>query len=150
MSPSSQTKARALVAGALLFGAGCSESADRPGSPSQQGPGAAGDCVIARIGEQPVTAAHARTIQALIQPTPADDSAKRLVIDAALAHVSFGGGLGASPPHEWLASYRRLHDEAARESDGRRPIDVVLERLAQAKDKHGLEPGDCHATEGPT
>lgn len=82
-------------------------------------------------------------MQSLVQPTPGAEAAERLVVDAALAHAMLAGSLEDSSPHEWLRSYRRLHSDASVASGGRRPIDLVLSRLEEAKIRYAFRVDVC-------
>ncbi len=131
-----------LLAGAALTG-GCGEADSATGGSEHLA-----ECTVAVISGRHLTDRDARNIQALIQPTPSLETARRLLVDVALSHRIAGESIETSQTHEWLLSYRRLHDEARRNAQGqRRPIDVVLEKLEAAKVAHGFEAGNCRSNE---
>lgn len=143
--------ARALLAsfGILAAADGCSrghpsDSQAHSGFHHESG-------VVAVVAGVAVGEEHVRAVQAAIQPTPSDEVARRLVIDAALAHLEAGGSLMDSKPHEWLRSYRVLQQASAQAATAGRhgaSAEPLVRRLEQARRTHGVRMGSCDNDEG--
>ncbi|MBK6917961.1 MAG: hypothetical protein IPH07_11220 [Deltaproteobacteria bacterium] len=136
------------LAACFVVSIGCG----REGGPAgQQGENSGrSGCALAEVGGVQLNSEHATAIQAAIQPTPTMAAAERLLVDAALAHLSMGGSLTDSSAQEWLGTYRRFQAAAAQDANERRSIDVVLERLAKAKSTYGFRDGRCLLEEDGT
>lgn len=138
--------ARVVLAMVLVWGA------VRPAEGSGPSPGAPPACLLAVVDGALVDDTDADALRALLQPPPGRDAARRLAVDAALAHFWLRGYVAPASARGRLEAWRAflvaLRPQARTED---RLGAIAGEALLQLAAVAGLAAGPClpDATRGP-